>query len=119
MKNNTIMWCTDRSYHRNHAPKVSEAGWMAYCTKTDNSTTGNFYEISEDTGCYMGEHLGLCAIHHLITALCNFYNVYDWHTTINCDNEGSIKMSKRNLRRILPGRSCADILRNLRNTRKR
>ena len=26
MKNNTIMWCMDRSYHRKHAPKVSGAG---------------------------------------------------------------------------------------------
>ena len=54
MKNNTITWCTDGSYHRKHAPKVSGAGWMAYCTKTDNSMTGNFYEISEDAGSYRG-----------------------------------------------------------------
>ena len=57
--------------------------------------TGRFYEISEDTGSCRGEHLGLCAIHHFITALCNFYNIHDWYTTINCDNKGAIKMSKR------------------------
>ena len=33
MKNNTIVWCTDGSYHRKHEPKVSRVGWMAYCTK--------------------------------------------------------------------------------------
>ena len=119
MKNNTITWCTYGSYHRKHAPKVSGAWWMAYCTKTDNSTTGNFCEISEDAGSYRGEKLGLFAMHHLITALCKFYNIHDWHTTINCDNKGAIKRSKRNLRRIQPGCSCADILRNLRNTREK
>ena len=38
---------------------------------------------------------------------------------INCVNEGAINKSKRNLRRIRPGCSCANILRNLRNTRKK
>jgi len=119
MKKNTITWCTDGSYHRKHAPKVSGAGWMAYCTRTNNNMTGSFYEISEDAGSYRGEQLGLCAIHHLIKGLCDFYNIHDWHPTVNCDNEGAIKMSKRNLRRIRPGCSCADILRNMRNTRKK
>ena len=111
--------CTDGSYHRKHAPKVSGAGWMPYCTKTKNIMTGNVYQMSEDTGSYRGEQLGLCAIHHLIAALCEFYNIHDWYTTINCDNKGAIKMSKRNLRIIHPECSCADILRNLRNTRNK
>ena len=80
--------------------------------------TGNFYDMSENTGSYRREQLGLCEIHHLIAALYEFYNMHNWHTTINCDNEGAIKMSKRNLRRSRPGCSCADILRNPRNTRK-
>ena len=33
MKNSTITWCTDSSYHRKHTPKASETVWMAYCTK--------------------------------------------------------------------------------------
>ena len=117
--NNTITWCTDGSYHRKPAPEVSGAGWMACCTKTNNNMTGSFYEISEDAGSYRGKQLGLCTIHHLIKALCNFYKIHDWHTTINCDNVGAIKMSKGNLNRIRTGCSCANILRNLRNTRKR
>ena len=119
MKVNAIMWCTDRSCHTKHAPMVSRAGWKAYCTKIDTNMAGNFYETSKDTGSYRGKQLGLCAIHHLIEALCEFYNINDWHITINCDNEGAIHMSKRNPRRILPGCSCADILRNLRSTRNR
>ena len=91
---------------------------MAYCAKTDNNMTGLFYEISENAGSYRGEQLGLCAIHHLIAALCKFCNIHDWHTTTICDNAGAIKMSKRNLRRIWPGCSCANILRNLRNAEK-
>ena len=55
----------------------------------------------------------------MIAALCEFYNIHDWYTTINCDNKGAIKMSKRNLRIIHPECSCADILRNLRNTRNK
>ena len=54
----------------------------------------------------------------MIAILCEFYSIHNWHSTINCDNEGAIKMSKRNLRRIRPGCSYAAILRNLRNTRK-
>ena len=91
---------------------------MTYCTKTNNNTTGRFYDISEDTGSYRGGQLELCAMHHSMAALCEFCNIHDWHTMINCENEGAIKMSKRNLRRIWPGYSCADILRNPRNTRK-
>ena len=118
MKNNTITWCTDGSYHRKHAHKISGAGWMMYCTKTGNSMTGKFYEISEDAASYRGEQIGLCVIHHLIVVLCEFCNIRDWHTIINCFNEGAIKMFKRNLRKVWPGCSCADILRNLRDTRK-
>ena len=95
MKKNTITWCTDGSYHRKHTPNVSGAGRMAYCTKTNNHMTGSFCEISEDAGSYRGNQLGLCAIHHLIKTLYNFYNTHDWHTTINCDNEGAIKISKK------------------------
>ena len=63
MKNNTITWCTDGSYHRKHTPKVSGAGWIAYCTRTNNNMAGSFYEISDDAGFYRGEQIGLCTIH--------------------------------------------------------
>ena len=60
----------------------------------------------------------MCAIHHLIAALCMFYNIKNWYTIVNCDNQGAISMSERNLRRIQPDSSCADILRNLGNIKK-
>ena len=116
MKDNTIVWCTDGLYHRKLAPKVSGAGWMAYCTKTDNKMTGNSLEISDDAGSYRGKQLGLYMIHHLILSLCMFYNIENWHTTVNCDNQSAINMPEINLRRIQPGSSCADILWNIQNT---
>ena len=58
----------------NMLPKsVKQVGWP----RTNNNMTGSFYEILEDAGSYRGEQLGLCAIHHLIKALCNFYNIHD------------------------------------------
>ena len=75
VKNNTITWCTDRSYHRKLAMKVSGSGWIEYCSKTNNRMIGNFFEISEDASSYRGKQLGLCAIHHLIASLCMFHNI--------------------------------------------
>ena len=116
MKSNNIIWCTDDSCHKKFNPKVSGAGWIAYYTKTNNRTTGNFFKISADAGSYRSAQLGLCAIHHLVTVLYMFYNIKHWHTPVNCDNQGAIIMSKRNLRRIRPGPSCVYILSNIRNT---
>ena len=89
---------------------------MAYCIKAANRMAGDFYEISEDAGSFRGEQLGRCAIYHLVAALYMFYNIKTWHTRVNCDIQGDINMAERNLGRIRPGCSCADILRNLLNT---
>ena len=70
---------------------------MTYCTKTVNSMTGNFCEILEDAGSCRGEQLGLFGIHHFTAALYMSYSIKNWHTRVNCDNEGVINMSDRNL----------------------
>ena len=75
MKNNTITWCTDGSYHMKLATKVIGAEWNAYCTKTENRMTGNFLKIPEDSSSYRIKLLGLCIIQHLIAALFVFYNI--------------------------------------------
>ena len=77
---------------------------------------GNFFEISENASSHRDKYLGLYAIHQLIAALYMFYNIKTWHTRVNCDIQGDINMAERNLGRIRPGCSCADILRNLLNT---
>ena len=55
----------------------------------------------------------------MISALCIFYNVKNWHTIVNCGNQGVINISERNPRRTQPGSSCAEILQNVWNTRNK
>ena len=74
-KSNTIAWCTDSTHRKKYAHKVSGAGWIAYCIKTGNKMTGNFFKIADDAGSCRGEQLGLWAIHHLTVALCMFYGI--------------------------------------------
>ena len=39
MKNNTITWYTDGSYHKKLTCKVSGAGWIECCTNINNRMT--------------------------------------------------------------------------------
>ena len=72
---------------------------------------GNFWEKPNSAISYRAEQLCVCAIHHLIAALASFYKIEKCTTKIWCDNMGP--------GRVCPGASCADILRNIRNTRNR
>ena len=80
---------------------------------------GNFFEILDGTGSYRVEYVGLCAINHLISALCLFYNVKNPRTLVNYDNQGAVDMSERKLSRTRLGSSCADIFWNIWNTRNK
>ena len=55
----------------------------------------------------------------MISALTTFYKIDNCRTKVWCDNLATVNMSKRRLRRIRPGATCADILRNTRNLRNR
>ena len=66
---------------------------------------------------YRAEQLGMCANHHLISALSRFYKVEKWSTKAGGDNEATVKVTRRRLKRIRPGMKCADILRNVRTAR--
>ena len=68
---------------------------------------------------YRAEQLGVCTIHHLVAALTSFYKVESYTTKIWRDNMGAVNISRKRKRRIRPGTSCADVLRNTRNTRNR
>ena len=59
----------------------------------------------------------MCVTHHLIAALASFYKVDNCITKIWCDNMGAVNMLKKKRRRVRPGASCVDILRDIRNTR--
>ena len=119
MREGTLVWCADGSYKRKVDPDVCGVGWVVECSKTGRRLEGMFYEVSEDANAYRAEQLGICAIHHLMTALSIFYKVPRWKTRAGCDNEGTIKISRRRLRRIRPSMKCADILRNIRSARNR
>ena len=59
------------------------------------------------------------AIHHVISTLTTFYKLVNYKTKVWCDNLGTGNMSKRRLRRLRLGSSCADILRNVRSLRNK
>ena len=113
MKEGCLIWVADGSYKRKIAPYVSGVGWIVYCTKTQREMKEKFFEVSKEANAYRAEQLGLCAVHNLIAAFSVFYEIEKWNTRVGCDNFGAIKVSKRRLRRIRPGMSCADILKNI------
>ena len=51
---------------------------------------GTFFKAIDAAGAYRGKQLGFCAIHHLIAALCLFYNIENWHTIVYCNNHCAI-----------------------------
>ena len=118
LKKGTIEWCTDGSYHRGRAPNIIGVGWMCCDTtpvepgESRKTLKGNFWEKSDSADSYRAEQLGICAIHHLITALTSYYNIGNCKCKIWCDNMGTVNISKKQRRRIRPGASCVDILRN-------
>lgn len=117
MKKGTLIWCADGSYNRKLAPRISGVGWIAHCVISGKSMEGLFYEETEEANAYCAEQLGICAIYHLIAAISLFYNIKNWKTRVGCDNYGTIKISRRRLKRIRPSIKCADILRNIRSSR--
>ena len=119
MREGRLLWIADGSYKRKNAPHVSGVGWILYCTRTHQEMKGRFYEVSKEANAYRAEQLGLCALHSLIAAFSVFYKIDKWNTRVGCDKYEAIKVSKRRLRRIRPGMSCVDILRNIKKARGR
>ena len=75
LEKGTIVCVKDRSYDRKVAPNISGAGLVLCCTKAKRMLRGNFYEKSTTASSYRGELLGLVAIHTILLALCQFYNI--------------------------------------------
>ncbi len=44
MKNNTLVWTMDWSYHRKQAADMSAVGWIIFCKRTGLQITGNFWK---------------------------------------------------------------------------
>ena len=104
---------------------VARAGWMCCDTASfepgeqRSCLKGNFWEQSNSANSYRAEQLGVCAINHLIAALTSFCKIENCATKIWCDNMGAVSISRKRKRRVRPSASCANILRNIRNTRNK
>ena len=90
MRNGTAIWVTDGSYNRKTAPHVSGAGWMLHCTASGRRLFGSFYERSPNAGSYRAELLGLLAIHVLVAALEEYFDLPPHDGKICCDNRGAL-----------------------------
>ena len=78
---------------------------------------GNFWGKSNSVNSYRVEQLGVCAIHHLVATLTSFYSVETAPPRSGVTTWGpNFQETKWKIR---PRASCADVLRNIRNTRNR
>ena len=117
MKNGMLIWVTAGSYNRKRAPHTSGAWWIVYCMKANRRIVGNLYKVSNSAGSYIGEQLRLSAIHLLMSALEEFYEIHGWKAKICCDTSAAINLAARQLRQIRPSIKCADILQAIRSVR--
>ena len=116
-KNGTLIWVTDGSYNRKWAPHTSGAWWIVYCMKANRRIVGNLYKVSNSAGSYRGEQLRLSAIHFLMSALEEFYEIHGWKTKVCCNNSAAINLAVRQLCQSHPSAKCADILQAIRSVR--
>jgi hypothetical protein len=95
MKSNTLLWVTDGSYDRKHAPVLSRVGWIIFCQHTGKHLVGSFWEKSSSASSYRAELLGLCALHILALALSKFYKISGWKAMLCCDNLRALQLSSQ------------------------
>ena len=57
------------------APIICRVGWVIYCTSCEKIMYGKFFKLSAHAGSYRAELLGLLAIHILVVAVKQFYNI--------------------------------------------
>ena len=114
IRNGTVIAVADGSYDRKTAPDVSGAGLVLCCTNAEKMLRVSFFERSRSASSYRGELLGLVAIHLLLLAMCQFYEISVTRPKVCCDNIGALKQARNRRRRIKTGACQADILRVLR-----
>ena len=116
MKVGSLIFIADGSYNREKASDISGTGWIVYCKNSGRKIQGSFYEESKAASSYRGKLLGMCCLLLLASALEEFFDVETWTGQLSCDNESALYQATRGLKRIKPGSSCADLLRNIRST---
>lgn len=107
---------TDGSYSRHIRADIDGAGWLVYCTTRKKIILkATFYEQCLQAGSYRGELCGLLAVHLLVLAVEQFYELPAGpRGLVACDNLGGLNKSKERRRKISPSTKHADILRALR-----
>ena len=75
IRNGTVVAVADGSYNRKTAPDVSGAGLVLCCTKAEKLLRISFFERSRSASSYREELLGLVALHLLLLAMCQFYEI--------------------------------------------
>ncbi len=93
--NGMLVGVTDGSCDRHKAKSCSGSGWILVCTASQRTLRGSFYEVSAVAGAYRGELLGLVALHTLILALANYYNVQTASGKICCDNISALNQASK------------------------
>jgi hypothetical protein len=93
--NRTLIGVTDDSLDRHKAKSCSRLGWILVCTASKRTLRGSFYEISVAAGLYCGKLLGLVALHTLILAVVDYYNLQCASGKICCDNISALNQASR------------------------
>ncbi len=93
--NRTLIGITDGSFDRHKAKSCSGLGWILVCTTFKRTLRGSFYEISAAAGLYCGKLLGLVALHTLILAVVDYYNLQHASGKICCDNISTLNQASR------------------------
>jgi hypothetical protein len=67
---------------------------------------------------HMGEMIGSLALHILCSALEIYYDIPPSGNKILCDNESTLKESRRNRRRVPTKKPCNDVIRHMRGIKE-
>ncbi len=92
LKAGTLIWTTDRSYHRKQLTDLSGVGWIIFCKKTGLWLTGSFWEKSPTASSFRAEMLPLCSHHLLVCAIAEYHNVKTWSAVMSCNNKWALEL---------------------------
>ncbi len=104
--NGMLVGVMDGSYDRHKAKSCSGSGWILVCTASKRTLRGSFYEVSVVVaGAYRSKLLGLVALHTLILALADYYNIQSVSGKICCDNIAALNQASKTGKQVRSGSS--------------
>ena len=119
LQNKSLVCVTDGLYDKQRAPDVCSAGWIMKCRRTGRQISGSLVEVSPSAGSYRGEMLGMLAIRLLLLAVEEYFGAITKDNRICCDNKEAIFTFEKKSKRVIAGKSNADIWRVLRSIKAR